>query len=47
MTADELRVAWEFGKQVVEDYNRDGKSDADVRVFINRDEVNRVGIIEG
>lgn len=25
MTADELRVAWEFGKQVVEDYNRDGQ----------------------
>lgn len=42
-----VKVYEQFYKEISEDYNRDGKSDADVRVFINRDEINRVGIIEG
>lgn len=42
-----IKVYEQFYKEITEDYNRDGKSDADVRVFINRDEINRVGIIEG
>lgn len=42
-----VKVYEQFYKEISEDYNRDGKSDADVRVFVNRDEINRVGIIEG
>ncbi len=42
-----VKVYPQFYKEVSEDYNLDGSADADVRIFINRTDINRPCLLEG
>jgi len=45
--AEDITVYEQFYKDFDEDFDRDGSRDATIRVFINREEVNRICLMEG